>query len=38
MVRFAGGVLQANVNASLAPDLEIQVKGVGSMAHGDFFL
>src|SRR4029079_18936874 len=34
MVRFAGGVLQANVNASLAPDLEIQVKGLASMGQG----
>jgi Ca2+-binding RTX toxin-like protein len=38
MVRFSGGVLQANVNANLAADMEIQVKGLASMAPGDFFL
>lgn len=38
MVRFSGGVLQANVNSSLAPDLEIKVSSVSAMASGDFFL
>lgn len=38
MVRFSGGIVQANVNANLAPDMEIQIKGMTSMAPGDFFL
>lgn len=38
MVRFENGILQANVNADLAPDLEIAVIGVGSMTTGDFIL
>ena len=38
MVRFENGIVQANVNADLAPDLEIAVIGVGSMTAGDFVL
>lgn len=38
MVRFAGGIVQANVNASLAADFEIGVPGMTSLAAGDFIL
>ena len=38
MVRFAGGNVQANVNANLAPDLEIHVNGMAAMVQGDFLL
>ena len=38
MVRFENGIVQANVNADLAPDLEIAVIGVGSMTAGDLVL
>ena len=38
MVRFAGGNVQANVNADLAPDFGVHVSGVASMALGDFLL
>src|SRR5262249_7360514 len=31
MVRFAGGLVQANVNANLAPDFEIHMLNVASM-------
>ena len=37
MVRFAGGLVQANVDANLAPDFEIQMT-VASMVAGDFVL
>jgi hypothetical protein len=30
--------VQANVNANLAPDLEIHVNGMAAMAQGDFLL
>jgi serralysin len=38
MVRFVGGLVQANVNANLAPDLEIHLLNVASMVAGDFVL
>jgi Ca2+-binding RTX toxin-like protein len=33
--RFAGGLLQVNVDADLAADLEVQLLGVGSLAAAD---
>jgi autotransporter-associated beta strand protein len=38
MVRFAGGVLQGNVNASLAADFAIAVHGPAALHAGDFIL
>jgi hemolysin type calcium-binding protein len=38
MVRFSGGIVQGNVNANLAPDFEIAVKGVTHLSAHDFVL
>jgi serralysin len=37
-VRFAGGVVQADVNGDKIADLEIRVTGLGSMLASDFIL
>ena len=37
MVRFAGGIVQANVNANLAADFEIKVTG-SALVAADFVL
>jgi hypothetical protein len=38
MVRFAGGELQGNINANLAPDFDIEFHGVTALHAGDFIL
>jgi Ca2+-binding RTX toxin-like protein len=38
MVRFSHGIVQGNVNANLAPDFEIAVKGVATLTAHDFIL
>jgi len=38
MVRYAGGEVQVNVNANLAPDLAIAMNGAPALHAGDFIL
>ena len=38
MVRFAGGVLQGNVNVNLGADFAIVVHGATALHPGDFAL
>ena len=38
MIRFAGGVLQGNVNGNLSADFEIKVMGVSTLTGADFLL
>ena len=38
MVRYAGGEVQVNVNANLAPDLAIVINGAPVLHAGDFLL
>jgi len=38
MVRYSGGIIQGNVNANLAPDFEIAVKGAPALTAHDFIL
>ena len=38
MVRYAGGEVQVNVNANLAPDLAIVMHGAPALHAGDFIL
>lgn len=38
MVRFAGGIIQANVNANRAADFEMRVTGTAALSSGDFIL
>jgi hypothetical protein len=38
MIRFAGGIVQGNLNANLAPDFEIKVTGAPSLLAADFHL
>ena len=38
MVRFSSGLVQANVDGNLAPDLEIKLNGAMHLSSGDFLL